>query len=77
MRSFPLLRQVLGFVFQTSEKDTAVSPRHGKHARESSSPFRKTTAKSAGTAREAREKSIHRLGRASVQREADESRTEL
>lgn len=66
MRSFPLLRQVLGFVFQTTEKDTVVSLRHGKHTQESSSPLRKMIANSAATACEVEDKSFHRLHGASV-----------
>lgn len=66
MRSFPLLRQVLGFVFQTSEKDAVISLRHSKHTQESSSPLKKMIANSAATAHEVKAKFFHRLHRASV-----------
>lgn len=60
MRSFPLLR-FLGFVFQTSEKDSVISLRHGHHTRESSAPLGKMRANSAATVHEVKEKSFRRL----------------
>lgn len=74
MRSLPLLRQVLGFVFQTGEKEAAQSRWQSQHTHESSSPPRETTSSSTAAARDIPEEPCHSLHRASLQRDADETK---